>query len=284
MSEIVFVRTRYEYQSYSDFWRLVELSGFRQIFVDQFDLAEEYIGILPVVNGELRPHITHRRSILKGPQWAKMISWCLERPDSGDYELSKIDPKGAANSTNEIFDYVEHVWVSDRYWASLNPRLIFVPMGSHPDLAGGPPGEKIYDACALTYNTHRRDRIYGPLGQQLRMAPNSAWGAERDRILRSSRAMVYVHQTPMPIGAPIRMAIAAAYKLPVISEAMGDPTPYEHGRDIVLLTYDDLVPSTISLVRDAWLPEIGSNLHRELCIERTFRDRVLEGVERTLAA
>jgi hypothetical protein len=283
VSEVVFVRTNYEYQSYSDLWRLVELAGFRQIRVHEFDLAQDYVGILPIVNGELRPHMTHRRSILKGPQWAKLIFLNLERPDSGDYEVSKITPTGVSNSTSEILEYVDHVWVSDRYWASLDPRLIYVPMGSDSRLAGGPPGPAAYDACTLTYNNHRRDQVYGVLKQQVRMAPSSAWGEERDRILRSSRCMVYVHQTPMPIGAPLRMALAAAYKLPVVSEQLGDAYPHRDGYDVLLAPYDQMIPRTLGALQGN-LTELGENLYRKLCMEHPFRKCVEEGLERTLAS
>lgn len=284
MREIVFVRTRYEYQSYQDLWRLVDLSGFRTIYVDQFDLETDYVGILPTCNGELRPHIIHRRSILKGPQWATLIHWNLERPDSGDYEVSKVTKEGVSNSTSEILQYVDYQWVSDRYWASLDPRLVYVTMGSHPEFANGREVMKEYDACALSYNTYRRDRIYGPMGQQLRMAPPSAWGDERDRILRSSRSMVYVHQTPMPIGAPLRMALAAAYHLPVVSERMGDAFPHRNGYDIVMAEYDQILPVTMASLAGGQLPEIGENLYRKLCVEHPFKKCVLDGVERTLAA
>lgn len=285
MREIVFVRTRYTYQSYQDLWRLVELSGFRIIYVDQFDLETDYVGILPTCNGELRPHITHRRSILKGPQWATLIHWNLERPDSGDYEVSKVTKEGVSNSTSEILQFVDHQWVSDRWWASFDPRLVYVTMGSHPEFAGGREAMKEYDACALSYNTHRRDQIYGTLKQRIRMAPDSAWGAERDRILRSSSCMVYVHQTPMPIGAPIRMAIAAAYGLPVISERLGDPHPHVPGHDLVMADYDRLVPAAMEALRSPeHLAEVGRNLRRRLCLENPFRQCVLDGVERTLSA
>lgn len=284
MREIVFVRTDYEYQSYSDLWRLVELSGFPWIYVKDFDLEKDYVGILPTCNGELRPHITHRRSILKGPQWATLIHWNLERPDSGDYEVSKVTKEGVSNSTSEILQYVDYQWVSDRYWASMDPRLIQVTMGSHPGFAQGAPAAKQYDACALSYNTYRRDKIVGQLKQQIRMAPDSAWGAERDRILRSSSCMVYVHQTPMPIGAPIRMAIAAAYRLPVICERMGDPYPFEPGQDMIMVEYDKMVPATLEALQSTGkLAEIGEKLYQKLCIEQTFRKSVLEGIERTLA-
>lgn len=285
MTEIVFARTSYLYQSYVDFWRLVELSGFETCYVKDIDLDRDAIYVTTPINGEVRPHVRHRRSILTKPQQAKIVWWILERPDSGDYEIGKI--KGnecVTKATDEILEYVDHVWVSDRYYTQLDPRTIHVPMGSDSRLAGGAPGDKSYDVCTLSYNNHRRDQIYGTLGRQVRMAPASAWGDERDRILRSSRAMVYVHQTPMPIGAPLRMALAAAYKLPVISERLADAYPHENGADVLLAEYERILPATMNALAGADLWKIGENLHQKLCVELPFRKCVEAGIERTLAA
>ncbi len=40
MAEITFVKTRHVYDSYTDFWRLVELSGFPTIYYDELDLRQ----------------------------------------------------------------------------------------------------------------------------------------------------------------------------------------------------------------------------------------------------
>ena len=40
---IIFTRTRHTYDSYSDFWKLVELSGFNICFVDEIDISLENI-------------------------------------------------------------------------------------------------------------------------------------------------------------------------------------------------------------------------------------------------
>src|SRR6266404_2769198 len=80
VQEPIFARTRYQYQSYSDFWRLVELSNFQTCYVDQIDLENDQIYITTPINGEHRPHINHRRSILKKAQQARVVTWMLERP------------------------------------------------------------------------------------------------------------------------------------------------------------------------------------------------------------
>lgn len=283
MIPIVFAKTEHLYQSYVDFWRLVELSGFETCFVKDIDLEREAIYIETPVNGEVRPHIKHRRSILKKPQQAVLVWWNLERPDSGDYELGKIRGNECVTvATPEIMEYFDHVWVSDRYLASMDSKTIYVPLGSDARLGAAPHPSKSYDICTLSYNNHRRDRIYGPMGQQYRMAPNSVWGGERDRVLRSSRCMVYVHQTPLPIGAPLRMALAAAYHLPVIAESSKDSHPHQDGHDVISAGYDELLGKTGAWLKDGRLASIGENLHRKLCVEMPFKKCVEEGVKATL--
>lgn len=284
MTDLIFAKTSYVYQSYQDFWKLVELAGFETCFVKDIDLGRDAVYVTTPINGEIRPHVRHRRSILTKPQQAKIVWFNLERADSGDYEIGKI--KGnecVTRATNEILEYVDHVWVSDRYYTALDPRMIYVPLGSDSRLAGGPPGPPAYDVCTLSYNNHRRDQIYGNLSRQVKMAPFSAWDGARDQILRSSRCMVYVHQTPMPIGAPLRMALAAAYRLPVISEQLADPYPHRDGHDVIMAPYDQLIPKTLASLQGN-LAELGENLHRKLCIEHPFRKCVEEGLERTLSA
>jgi hypothetical protein len=282
MSDLVFAKTSYTYQSYVDFWRLVELAGFETCFVKDIDLERDAVYVTTPINGEIRPHVKHRRSILTKPQQAKIIWFNLERCDSGNYEIGKIvGNECVTKTTDEILEYVDHIWVGDRYYTVIDPRTIHVLLGSDSRLAGGPPGDKVWDVCTLSYNNHRRDQIYGPLKQQVRMAPGSAWDGDRDHILRSSRSMVYVHQTPMPIGAPLRMALAAAYKLPVISEQLADAYPHRDGHDVLLAPYDQIIPRTLGALQGS-LAELGENLHRKLCVELPFRKCVEEGIERTL--
>lgn len=282
---VIFARTSYVYQSYTDFWDLVRLAGFQVCDVKDIDLNQDAVFILTPVNGELRPHVKFRRSLLKSPQQAKIVWWCLERPDSGNWELGTIEGNGCVTKmSNEILEYVDHIWVSDRYLASIDPRMTYVPLGSDSRLCSGGPLEKTYDACALSYNNYRREQVYVPMSQQLRMPPFSAWNADRDRILRSSKCMAYVHQTAMPIGAPLRMALAAAYRLPVISERLADPYPHEDGSDVILADYGEILPKTRAWLSDSRLPGIGENLYQKLCVQMPFKKCVEEGLERTLAS
>ena len=60
MTEIRFVRTRHFYESYQDFFRLVELSDFETIYVDELDISKEGVYIVCPMNGEWRPHIDNQ--------------------------------------------------------------------------------------------------------------------------------------------------------------------------------------------------------------------------------
>lgn len=268
--KIIFAHPEHRHDSYSDYRRLVLLSGFGVCRIGEIDLeVEDTVYILSPATGEIL-------SLLNRPRRCKVIWWNLERPDSGDWP-----PEGnnASNSVDLIAPIVDKIWVSDRYHASLDKRLMFVPMGSDARLAEGKPdGTKLYDIVALTYNTERRKQIYDKLGKW-KVAPSTAWGETRARLLNTSRCMVYVHQTASFIGAPLRFALAAAYRLPLISELMADPYPLQEGRDFVATIHDCMVELVDECLSEGhtWT-EIGNNLHHTLCIERNFRSCVEDAV------
>ena len=266
---IVFANPGHRHDSYMDYRRLQLISGFPMCGIPEIDLDSSHVYIISPATGEIM-------SLLNRPRKAKIVWWNLERPDSGSWP-----PEGdnASNSVDLIAPIVDKVWVSDRHHASLDKRLTFVPMGSDQRLREGEPdGTKLYDFVALTYNNPRRKAVYDRLSHW-KVAPSMAWGQTRARLLSTSRCMVYVHQTPAPIGAPLRFALAAAYKLPVISELMADPYPMAEGKDFVATIYEvmvDLVNESLSKGR-TWT-EIGDNLHRTLCVDRNFRSCVEDGV------
>lgn len=272
--KVIFAHPRHVYDSYSDFRKLVEISGFPSCFVDEIDLDSPSVYITTPVNGELRP-------VLEGKKRrAKLVFWCLERPDSGDWPPEGVN---ASNQVSEIAQFVDKIWVSDRHQATLDLRQVYVTLASDSRLAEGEPWPaKIYDIAALTYNNHRRRYVYDQLGRW-KMAPASAWGETRARILHQSRAMLYVHQTEMPIGAPLRFALAAAYKLPLLSESMADPYPLVEGRDLLSAPYDKLLAETDLWLSSRSLAPYGQSLHETLCIERNFRLSVLEGVVKSFS-
>ena len=92
--------------------------------------------------------------------------------------------------------------------------------------------------------------------------------------------MLNTHQTPAPIGEPIRIALTAAYQLPLLSEHLRDPYPLVPGMDYVDASAEELEPALRDLVRDEYrCGVLGQNLHRALCVERTFRSEVEAAVK-----
>ncbi len=287
--KIIFGRTEYNYDPYDDFWRLVELSGFEWKYIKDIDIAEEQIVISSPLNGEWPAHWKYRNSILKGrKQKCKFIHWNLERPDayySGVDSSSRTELSDMVKASLNLHqEYIDYTWVSDIYYASLEPRLIFVVLASDSGLAYNPDKidqiDKIYDLIHLSYNYGRREPIIDRLGAKFSIAPN-AWGDERARNLLASRAMLNIHQTPARIGEPLRFAIAAAYKIALFSETMNDPNPLGNG-DFFYADYNDLlkhVPMWLSGNYD--LKTYGWNLYSKLCLQWNFRRGVEEGLKKT---
>lgn len=256
MSNVTFAKARHIYESYSDLWKLVDLSGFSTCFIDEIPGAgvKDNVYIIVVQNGEWD----------KGIQTdARVIFWCLEwihyPPVPG----------------------VSEVWHMDAAFAR-RYGLKYVPVGGH---AGLMDGERVdgahYDVAFLAYMIPRRQRIHYEL-QQLGVAlsPTSAWKELRHSILCNSTAYLHIHQLDHVAGMPaLRLVVAAAYKLPFIME---DATDYGiFDKCIYALPYHSLA----ACVKD-WttsdLPQLasalqamGERLYQKLCVEYTFR-RVIE--------
>lgn len=179
---------------------------------------------------------------------------------------------------------LSEVWASNpEYARRINAK--YVLLGSHPDL--GHPGfqnpdmPKIYDACHLSYITPRRQAVYDEfvrLGGIL--APN-AWGKDRHDILAGSRCMLYVAQSEdFPALAPLRAAIAAAYKLPLIAEIgwnLGKLKSFIYECNYANLAFNSLDAVRLQM-RIKHLPRLGNDLYEYLCIQNTFRVCVEEAL------
>lgn len=274
---IVFAKTRHEYDSYRDLRSLVELSGFETCFVDEMDLTAEAVYIATPINGEFRPHIDHRRSILSGAQKAVIVWWNLERPDTeGSPPITDV--------VSDVLQYADAVWVSDRHYQCMDTRMHHVVLGSHPGLMmRSEISPKQFEYTHQSYVWGRREKIYIPLRSAgMREGPNS-WFEQRDEILRSSKLMLNVHQTPSLIGEPIRFALTAAYKMPMISETLVEPYPLNPGTDFLNMRFHELVGAVVAAsLNPVTLRGLGENLHNRLCVEWTFRRGVEEGVSYTL--
>lgn len=217
-----FVKTRHIYDSYTDFWKLVELSGYSTVYVDEIQLDnpdQQYI--LSPMNGEFTAHIDWRI-----PKRCEILHWNLERP-SGSGGILQYKVAGTSLIDQGKLD---GVIVSDKA-LSFATGFKYVRLGSHVGL--GHPStyiHKEYQASHMScYSNTRgflfeypnsRTDVYG-----LNIGPN-CWGEQRHDVLMKTLYMLNVHQDGMNYMEPLRFALAAAYGLPIITEPLFNMTPY----------------------------------------------------------
>lgn len=255
----VFVFPDKDYPSYTDVRRLVELSGFTAMTVRQaaLEAPEQRLVVLspeqPDQVGDCDP---------------SCIWWNLEY--GGDYEPDLSNWQGEA-------------WASDPAWAKAHGAKMVV-MGSHPDLNPYPgrPARPIHDVTLLGYMTPRRERIKQQLADLAWPAEDyPGYGDDRYQQLTMSRLMLHVHQRDDTHAiAPQRIALAAAYQLPLICEAVPDAGEYEHYLPFV--TYDNLngeVRSQLAMMEFGAPQARAERLRQWLCVEHTFRRCVEEALK-----
>ncbi len=254
MADPVFVRTRHVYDSYRDLISLIELSGFPLVYVDELDPTSDNTYILTVLNGETTNGWPSAR--------ARIVLLDLEWRLDGAY------PQVPG---------VREIVACDRWYAGqIGAR--YTPLGSHAGLnlePGRAPHDYQYDVAMLAYMVWRRQVIQGKLidEQGLTVAPNGL-NPIRHEILSHSALMVHVHQHDnVQTVAPLRFALAAAYKLPLIAEEVTD-CGVQNG-PIHYASYGDLA-TTARKVRDdaAWREDAGAALWQKWCIENDFRKTV----------
>lgn len=257
MGEIVFAEPRHHYQSYEDLRSLIRLSGFASCFIDEIDPDSDNTYVITILNSEL-PDGGYPNAR------AKLVLWNLE------YHLDGLPP--LAN--------VE-VWAADKWYAQ-QIGAKYVPMGSHYNLrvTQHSMNTERYDAAYLGYMIPRREQVAHEMRTRgVRLSPPHAWGDERDRILISSTAYVHVHQHEhIPTVPPLRMVVAAAYQLPVITETCADYGIFSHC--MLPLDYADIAENVAAWTRgevkafERGLDRCGATLHQLLCYDLTFRKSV----------
>ena len=251
--DIVFCETRWHYQSYTDYWRLVELAGFERVYLDELEPSRRAIYIVSPRNGELPPVLDR----LQGDHACKFVWWCLERPDA----------QGSVTESRALEDGIDELWLSDRWLANLHRSkswgpVRYVTLGSHREL--GQPGDQArFDWAHLSYAVPRRQGIYDFIGG--RMLPN-CWDGERDEGLRGTRVMLNVHQDEWLVIEPLRWALAATYALHLVSERVHDPYPLRPGVEFVMGGYETLIQVTQSfmgLPNSDYGPKLRDRLTRQ---------------------
>ena len=280
MTNIIFARTRHIYESYYDFWRLVELSNFPTIYVDEIDISKPGVYITTPMNGDYRAHLANeieRLSQLSIPILAHLILWNIERPSGS---AGSVGQYAIDNRELIYMRYVDEIWVSDRRLAE-ETSLRYVTLGSHPKL-GYPGIEKTYDFTHMSAEIPRRQTIYKYFGRQ--SIGYNCWPPERDTILRKSRFALNVHQDNHPFCEPLRFALFASYMLPIVSETVYDGYPYAHDDTIIYAGYDGLVSKLKQMLADPYKKwkQMGERCRQLMCYEYEFEKMIRQAVEETV--
>ena len=128
---IIFVKPHFHYDSYTDFWHLVELSGFDYCWIDQVNLKSKNTYIVSPINDEW--HLSWWQRIRKT---ARIILWDLERPK----------PRGGIKADRRYLHSLgfDEIWHSDAQLAK-DLGTKFVILGSDEKLDGKPFRFKRYD-------------------------------------------------------------------------------------------------------------------------------------------
>lgn len=268
MVDIIFVRTRYWYDSYTDFWKLVELSGFPTCYVDEVDVTRHVTYITTPINGEWRPHLDNHMS---EPRNAHLVLWNLERP-SGNGGVGNY----AQHNRQLLYDrYFDEVWVSDRRLAQ-ETGARFVILGSDCGLGEpGDPAKMRFDFVHMSYIVPRRAAVYDRFDQN-RVAPN-CWPPHRHEILQLSKFALNIHQDDHPFQEPLRMALFAAYGIPVLTETINDSYPWS--REFCEYNpYDGIVEKLHQMLRNDYgrWRDMGLRARARMCGEFRFRDVVMQ--------
>jgi hypothetical protein len=290
-NQIIFVKTRHIYESYLDFWHLVELSEFPTIYVNELDISQEGVYIVCPMNGEWRPHINNQHRDGK-PVNAHLILWNLERPSGsagsvGQYAKQCRYLQDGLWPNGEKIDedygesygrFIDEVWVSD---ARLADETItrFVILGS--DYGLGEPGrDKEYDLSHMSYETGRRQSIYKHLDNK----GANCWPPERDEVLKKSRFALNVHQDHNPFQEPLRFALFAAYGLPILSENCFNAYPWTHDETMIFATYDGLVSKFNQMLEDNYgkWRDMGERARKMMCEQYQFGDMVRQAVRESV--
>jgi len=278
VAQITFVKTSHHYDSYTDFIRLAELNEFPIIREYDFDIAKDGVYIFITMNGDVETHLKNEIHSGKQILWSHRILWNLERPSGSAGYGGEYMRRQWWLINNRYFD---EIWVSDAELAR-ESWLRFVVLGSDERLGEpGPQEEKKFDFCHMSYETGRRQTIYKSFPVSS-IAPN-CWPPERDTVLRQSRFALNVHQDRHPYQEPLRLALFAAYGLPIISESIYDMTPWIE-ETIVTVPTDSVISRLRQALTEDYAPylEMAMRARERMCKDFQFGKVVREAVRQSV--
>lgn len=252
MTSTYFALTRHEYGSYVDLRALIALSGYPVCYIDEIDPASDNAYIIPVRNGEL-PEAGYPDAR------ARLIHWC--------FEWDQYPPLPG----------IAEVWYPD-VWAAKEYGGRYVPIGGDKRLNDGSAvhDAPLYDAAFLAYMTGNRPEVRkAMMDKGVSVSPTSAWGQERHAVLTRSKMYTTIHQFPdKPTMPVLRLVVAAAYRLPFITQTVHDVGVYKWGiMQSDLAHFADFV-ALWSTDKSPMLDNCGHSLYAHLCQDFTFRRSV----------
>lgn len=215
----------------------------------------------------------------KGSRQARVIWWYLERPDAHRRKMSPQDL--FRQSIEEVLQsWVDEVWVSERTMFSWDSRTRYVRLGGHPGLREAVPSVvPAFDVAHFGQLSPRRSRIISDLGRRGFSVTPGAWGSERAALLEASTLLLNIDRVDgMHLSAPLRFVLAAAHRLPILTEAAADLDPLVPGESILQAPYEGLVELVAESLPRKDLLAIGNAGYRALCLEHPFRDEVLSAL------
>lgn len=250
MGDVIFARPRHVYDSYSDLYTLIRLSGYPLIYFDEIQPDSDNCYILTLLNGETNNGWPDAK--------ARIILFDLEWRLEGEYP---------------VIPGIVETWAADPWYAQ-RIGAKYVPLGSHSELAGPRDNAPLqsYDTIMLAYMTNRRMQMREWLrDRDVTIAPQG-WGAERHQSICQSKTMLHVHQHDgIYTIAPQRFALAAAYHMPLISENVGEDTLF--GDSVMWVEYGDMAAFVANEGRGD-VSHYGEALYNKLCVEHTFRKEI----------
>lgn len=254
MPDVIFAKPRWDYKSYTDYWRLVELAGYPLIYIDEIDPQSDNVYIFSQPPTDWH----HGWPDAK----ARIIYYSLEWYLDVDYR-----------SIPGVECWSPDAWYAER------TGMRYVPMGGDARL-NPEPNYKFEPVHVATLWAPSGNR-YTPMGSMVEagvtIAPN-AWDDDRHKVLQAAYAMIHAHQwADVPTIAPQRFALAAAYHLPLISETLGNAGVFDNavmqttGKDMGRFIVDARQQSTP-------LRKAADRLYKLMCEELTFK----KGIEAAL--
>jgi len=155
-------------------------------------------------------------------------------------------------------------------------------MSRRDDVGLGSVGDdKKYAFCHMSYEVPRRGNIYKHFRED-QIGPNS-WPPMRDEVLGLSKFALNVHQDIHPFQEPLRLALFAAYGLPIISETIFDMYPWSE-ETMIMTGYDNLVGKLREALTSDYeaYREMGLRARERMTGEFQFGKMVRQAIEESV--